>query len=38
VDRSGRALDSTSFEVRGALVAQADEAGPPPDDESGDGD
>ena len=31
VDRGGRTLDSTSFEVRGALVAQADEAAPIPD-------
>jgi penicillin-binding protein 1C len=36
VDRSGRALDTAAFEVRGALVAEADEAAPPPDEESGD--
>lgn len=35
IDRSGRTLDSTSFEVRGALVAQADEVAPPPDEEDG---
>jgi penicillin-binding protein 1C len=35
VDRAGRALDSTVFEVRGALVAQADEAAAPPDDDLG---
>ena len=32
VDRGGRTLDSTSFEVRGAFAAQADEAAPPPDE------
>ena len=32
IDWNGRAVDSTSFEVRGALVAQADEAAPPPDE------
>jgi penicillin-binding protein 1C len=32
VDHLGRTLDSTAFEVRGALVAQADEAAPPPDE------
>jgi penicillin-binding protein 1C len=37
VDRDGRTLDSTAFEVRGALVAEADEAGPAPDEPS-DGD
>ena len=37
VDRGGRTVDSTSFEVRGALIAQADEADPPPDEPS-DGD
>jgi penicillin-binding protein 1C len=37
VDRGGRTLDSTSFEVRGALVAEADEAAPPPDDLSNEG-
>lgn len=34
VDRGGRTLDSTSFEVRGALVPEADEAAPPPDEPS----
>ena len=32
IDAAGRVLDSSSFEVRGALVAQADEAVPPADD------
>jgi len=34
VARDGRTVDSTSFEVRGALVAQADEAAAPPDEPS----
>ena len=34
IDASGRAVDTTTFEVRGALVAQADEIDAPPDDES----
>jgi penicillin-binding protein 1C len=36
VDGGGRTLDSTAFEVRGALVAEADEAAPPPDEPSDD--
>ncbi|MFI5348283.1 MAG: penicillin-binding protein 1C [Elusimicrobiota bacterium] len=32
VDRGGRTLDSASFEVRGALAAEADEAAPIPDE------
>jgi penicillin-binding protein 1C len=34
VDRGGSILDSISFEVRGALVAEADEAAPPPEENS----
>ena len=33
VDRRGKTVDSTSFEVRGALVAQADEAASSPEEE-----
>jgi penicillin-binding protein 1C len=32
VDGTGRALDAAAFEVRGALVAEPDEAAPPPDE------
>ncbi len=37
VDRTGKTVDSATFEVRGALVAQADEAAEPPDETAEDG-